>query len=64
MFAATLWGNEHFGAFEHFKQTLLNTFAAYIAGNGRVIAFAGNLIQFINVYNTFFGSGNIVIAYL
>src|SRR5690606_2401863 len=64
VFSSALRGHQNISSFQKFQQALLNTFSAHIAGNGGIIAFSGNLINFINVNDTSFGSAYIVIAHL
>ena len=54
--SSSLWWNQYFCSFQQFQQSLLYTFTTYITGNRRIIAFARNLINFINIYNSSFGS--------
>src|SRR6476661_8532088 len=62
MFSSALRWHQHFAAFQQFKQSLLHTFAAYVTGDGWVIAFTRYLIDLVNVHNSFFSRRNIIIA--
>ena len=59
--SALRWHINH-GAFEQLQQSLLYSFARNIAGNGRVVAFAGDFVDFVNENNPFFGGFYIVIG--
>ena len=37
------------GAFDELEKSLLNTLARHVAGNGRVLALAGNLVNFVKI---------------
>ncbi|MPN58589.1 hypothetical protein SDC9_206296 [bioreactor metagenome] len=41
---------------------MLNTFTAYIAGYGRIVALTGNFIYFINENDAALCSGNVIIG--
>ena len=64
MLPASLGRDINNRSFEQFQQTLLNSFARYITGDGRVIAFSGDLIYFINKDYPFFCCFNIIIGIL
>ena len=50
MLASALGRHVHNRTFEEFEQTLLYTFAPDIAGYAGIVAFAGNLVDFIDEY--------------
>ena len=64
MLAPALRRHAGYGPFEDFQQRLLHAFARYVARNGRVFRFTGNLIDFIDVDNTPFCLSNVVVRCL
>ena len=64
MLAPTLRGYVHDGTFQELQQALLHTFTAYITGNGRIIALTGDLIYFIDKYDTTLCRFDIIIGSL
>jgi len=62
VFPATFRGDINHGTFQQFQQALLYTFPGNIAGYGRIVAFPGNFIQFINKNNATFGFFHIVVC--
>ena len=52
VFAPALRRNAGDGSFQDLKQRLLHAFPAHIAGNGRVLALAGNFVDLINIDDT------------
>jgi hypothetical protein len=46
--SSTLRGDMYLRAFEQLEQSLLYPLSTHITGDGRVIAFAGNLVDFID----------------
>src|SRR5690606_295873 len=52
------------GALDQFQQSLLDTFARYIAGDGRVIRLAGDLVDLVDVDDAGLGFFDVVIALL
>ncbi len=64
MFPPPLGWNVHYGTFQQFEQTLLNSFTRHITGNRGVIAFSGNLVNLVNKHNAPFGSLYIVVGSL
>ena len=53
MFAATLRWYVHFGALQHLQQGLLHTFTGHIAGDRWVIGLPADLIDLIDIDDTF-----------
>ena len=49
MLSATLRGNTGHSAFQDLQQSLLNTLAGYVAGDGGILALTGDLIHLIDV---------------
>src|SRR5258708_26720536 len=47
--SAALRRNKYIGAFQQFEQTLLYALTAYVAGDGRVIPFPGDLIDLVDI---------------
>ena len=64
MLAAALWGHVNYTAFEQFEERLLYTFTAHVARDARIIAFASNLIDFVDEHDTTFSLRKIVITFL
>ena len=64
MLTASLRGNVHNRTFEQFQQPLLYSLPAYVAGNGRIISFTGNLVYLINKHNSLFSFRYIIICHL
>ena len=64
VFASTLRRNRSNRPLDQFQQCLLYTFAGHIAGNGRIIRFARNFVDFIDIHNPSLGFFDIVIAFL
>ena len=62
--SSSLWRNIHHGTFQKFEQTLLDTFAAYVACDAWVVRFACNLVYFIYEDNASFGSFYIIVGHL
>ena len=56
--------NQDIGTLQEFQQTLLYTFTADIAGDGRIITLAGDLIDLVDINDTAFSGRNIVVTYL
>ena len=50
------------GAFDQFEQRLLYAFAGDVAGNGEILAFARDFVDFVDVDDAFFGTGYVVVA--
>src|SRR5690606_3218424 len=64
MLTATLRRYRSDGAFDQLQQRLLHALTRYVAGNGRVIRLARNLVNFVDVNNATLGFFHIVIALL
>ena len=64
MLASSLRRHVHHRAFQQFQQSLLHSFSAHVAGNGRVVALAGNLVDFIDEHDSPFGLFHIVVSHL
>ncbi|KAF5040610.1 hypothetical protein DSECCO2_531660 [anaerobic digester metagenome] len=64
MLASAFGGDIHFGAFQSLEQGLLYTFAGNVTGDGWCLAFAGDLVDFIDVHDTPFCFGHIIIGVL
>ena len=64
MLASALRGNVHDRTFQQLQQSLLYTFAAYITGNGRIVAFTGNLVYFIYEHDTLLRLRHIIVRHL
>ena len=62
MLASTLGRNIDHRTFEQFQQSLLNPFAADIAGNGGVVALARNFVDLIDEHDAAFSRCHIVIG--
>ena len=52
MLAAALRRNRSHRTLEDLQQSLLDTLARYVARDGRILGFAGNLIDLIDIYDT------------
>ena len=63
MFAAALRRNARYRAFNQFQQGLLHTFAGYVARDGRIVAFAWNFIDFIDIDDAALGFFNVKITF-
>ena len=64
MLAAALGRNARHRAFDDFQQRLLYTFAGDIASDRGVIAFARNLVDFVDINDTALASLDVVIGIL
>ena len=64
MLASTLGRDVGHGAFDDFQKSLLHAFAGYVAGNGRTVGLAGNLVDFINIDNALAGGVKIIVGIL
>ena len=64
MLAASLGRNIDDGTFQQLQQALLYTFPADVTGNGRIVSFAGNFVDFINKDNSPFCFFHIIIRSL
>ena len=64
MLAAALRRHIGFRSFQDFQQCLLYAFAGNVSRNGRIFRLPGDFIDFINVNNAPFRSGNIEIRRL
>ena len=64
MFAAAVGRHIADSAFQNFQQCLLHALSANIAGDGWVLALAGDLINLVHIDNTNFGFGNIKVRSL
>ena len=62
--APSLWRYVDHGSFQEFEHALLHTLATDIACDAGVVAFAGNLVDFIDEDNTTLGSCHIVVGHL
>src|SRR5689334_22604803 len=62
MFASTLRGNVCDSPLNDLEERLLHTFARDIAGNRRIIGFACNLINFVNVDDATLGARHVKIG--
>ena len=63
MLAAALGRNAGNRTFNQFQQGLLYTFAGYVAGNRRVVAFTGDFVDFVDIDDAALGFFNIKIAF-
>ena len=52
MLAPALRRNRSYGPFHDFQQCLLHTFTRHIAGDGGIIRFARDLVDFIDIHNS------------
>ena len=64
MLAATLRRNRSHRTFENLEQGLLHTLARNVAGNRRVLGFARNLVDFIDVDDARLGALDVEIGSL
>ena len=64
MFASALRRYVHHRTLEQLEQTLLHTLTAHVARDGGIIALTGNLINFINEYDTLFRSLHVIVGHL
>ena len=64
MFAPALRRHVDNGAFQHLQQRLLYAFAAYVAGDGGVFRFAGDLVYLVDEDNPSLGFLDIVVGVL
>ena len=64
MLAASLWRNVHHGSLQQFQESLLHTLTAHVAGDGWIVALAGNLVNLVDEHDTALGSLHIVIGHL
>ena len=64
MLATALRRHVDHRSLEQFQQSLLHTLTANVAGNGGVVALAGNLVDFIDEDNAALGSLHIVVGHL
>ena len=62
--ASALGGHVDDGAFEQFEHALLYTFAADVARDGGVVAFAGDLVNFVDEDDTALCASHIVVGHL
>ena len=62
MLASTLRRNGRNGAFHDLQQRLLHTFARYIARDRRVVGFARNLVDFVDIDDAALRTLNIVVG--
>ena len=62
MLAPSLRWNLDVCSFEQLQESLLNAFAADVPCDGRIVTFAGNLVDFIDEDNASFGRLNIEIG--
>ncbi len=62
--APALGGYTGYCSFQYLQQRLLNTFTGDIPRNGRIFAFSGYFIKFININDTLFCFFQIVIGRL
>src|SRR5690348_1266653 len=51
MFASALWWNVRDSSFEDLQQRLLHTFAGDVASDRRILVFAANLVDFVDIDN-------------
>ena len=64
MLAAALRGNGSDGTLQDLQQSLLHAFTAYIAGDGGVLALAGNLVDLVDVDDAALSQLDIIIGVL
>lgn len=62
VFASAFWGDVDYRAFEELEQALLDAFAAYVAGDGGVVAFAGYLVDFVDEDDAALGGFYVVVG--
>jgi len=62
MLASTLWRNVGNGTFQNLEQRLLHAFAGNVAGDGRVLILAADLIDLVNVDDTGLGAAHIAFS--
>ena len=58
MLSTSLGGDRCNSSFHNFQQSLLNAFPGYIAGNGRIVSLAGNLVYLVYIDNATLGALN------
>ncbi len=64
MLASTLRGNVGDRAFQNLQESLLHAFAGDIAGNRRILVFASNLVDFVNLNDASLCSAYVAIGRL
>ena len=64
VFASAFGGHVDHSAFEEFEKALLHTLAAYVAGDGGVVLFAGYLVYFVNEDDAALGAAHVVVGHL
>ena len=64
VFAATLGRHVDHGPLEEFEHGLLDSFTRNVAGDGGVVALAGNLVDLVNKDDAAFGSRHVVVGSL
>src|SRR5690606_39194522 len=62
MLAPTFRRNVHDSAFEQFEQCLLHAFTRHVTRDRRVVAFARDLVDFINEHDSALGFGYVIIS--
>ena len=64
MLAATLGRHGSNGAFHDLEQSLLHAFARHVAGDGRVVGLAADLVDFVDIDDAALGAFDIVVGSL
>src|ERR1700690_4541871 len=62
MLAASLRRNVGDGAFENLEQRLLHAFTGNVAGDGRILVFAADLIHFVDVDDAGLGAAYVAVG--
>ncbi len=62
--AAALRGNRRLGAFQDLQQRLLHALPRHVAGDGRVLALAGDLVDLVDVDDARLGALHVVVGSL
>ena len=62
--AAALGGHVHHRTFEQFEQALLDALAAHVAGDGGIVALAGNLVDFVDEHDAALGALHVIVGHL
>ena len=60
--AATFGRNIHLGALKELEQGLLHALARHVAGDGRVVALASNLVDFVDEHDSALGVSHVVVG--
>ena len=64
VFASALGRHVHYRTFKELQQSLLHSFTADVTCYGRIVAFAGDFVDFVNKNNATFGTCHIIVSSL